>query len=185
VRADPAVLRTLFPEVGRRVGRAALRPDRDPGGLVHGTVDDLARGRLLVALGATLPPDLLQAELLDLYDHGDSAERRAILRALHLLPGAVVQVGIRLVGDALRTNDSRLVAAALGPFAVRHLDAHSWRHGVLKCLFLGIPAEAIAGLAERTDAELIRMVTDYAAEREAAGREVPADARSILREAGQ
>jgi hypothetical protein len=183
MRADPSAVRALFPAVGRKVGRAPIRPDSDPDGLVHGTVEDLARGRLLTVLAETLERDALSAELLDLYHHGDSAERRAILRALHTLPPHVADTGRRLVDDALRTNDNRLVAAALGPFSARHLDAHAWRHGVLKCLFIGVTTDVVADLDERTDDELIRMVADFAREREAAGRPVPADAISILQEA--
>ncbi len=82
--------------------------------------------------------------------------------------------------DALRANDVRLVAAAMGPFAAAHLDDHSWRHGVLKCLFVEVPLAAVAELTRRTDPELLRMVADYAAERRAAGREVPADALALL-----
>ena len=51
---------------------------------------------------------------------------------------------------------------------------------MLKCLFTGVPLDLVAGLADRTDAELVRMVADYAAERGAAGRVVPADALSVL-----
>jgi L-ribulose-5-phosphate 3-epimerase len=185
IRADPAVVGRLFPTVGRKVGRAALRPEVDPDGLVHGTVDDLARARLLTVLGASLSPDRLPAEVTSLYRYGDAAERRGVLRALHLLPETAADAGRDLVEDALRTNDLRLVAAALGPFAARCLDAHAWRHGVLKCLFVGVPLAAVAGLEDRTDGELVRMVADYAAEREAAGRGVPADAVRILQEAGR
>nr|WP_116047533.1 EboA domain-containing protein [Amycolatopsis palatopharyngis] len=185
IRSDPAAVGRLFPAVGRKVGRAALRPELDPEGLVHGTVDDLARARLLGVLGESFSPDRLPGEITALYRYGDAAERRGVLRALHLLPDTVADAGRELVEDALRTNDLRLVAAALGPFAARCLDAHAWRHGVLKCLFVGVPLAAVTGLAERTDGELVRMVADYAAEREAAGREVPVDATQILQEAGR
>ncbi|MDQ2587722.1 EboA domain-containing protein [Saccharothrix yanglingensis] len=170
VRADPAAIRALFPAVGREVGRGPLRAD-DPGGLVHGTVDDAARARLVAAL-----PDA--TELPALYRYGDDAERRGVLRAL--TPDTDPDVGLPIVRDALRANDTRLVAAALGPFAARHLDRHAWRHGVLKCLFTGIPLAAVHGLRDRTDDELLRMTADYAAEREAAGRDVPADALRLL-----
>ncbi|NIJ13422.1 sugar phosphate isomerase/epimerase [Saccharomonospora amisosensis] len=182
VRADPVRIRTLFPAVGRKVGRAALRPEVDPGGLVYGTVDDRGRGRLLAALADSLPPQDLAKEVAELYRYGDGAERRGVLRGLHLLPDEIADTGAGLVADALRANDTGLVAAALGPFAAAHLDDHSWRHGVLKCLFVGVPTAAVAGLADRTDAELIRMVADYVAERKAAGRTVPSDAEAILQE---
>lgn len=87
-----------------------------------------------------------------------------------------------LVEDALRTNDTRLVAAALGPYGARHLDAHAWRHAVLKCLFTGVAVDLVADLARRArgDAELARMLGDHAAERTAAGRTVPEDLHRVL-----
>ncbi|MGW1003730.1 EboA domain-containing protein [Streptomyces sp. NPDC002520] len=113
------------------------------------------------------------AALTRVYRQGTAAERRAVLYALpHRVPGPDA---VPLVEDALRTNDTRLVAAALGPYAARHLDVHAWRHAVLKCLFTGVPVDTVAGLDERArgDAELARMLADYAAERTAAGRPVP------------
>ncbi|MFJ6671856.1 EboA domain-containing protein [Actinosynnema sp. NPDC091369] len=181
VRSDPAAIRTLFPAVGRSVGRTPVRAEADPLGVVHGTVDDRARARLLAAFAAVVEPGALAEELTALYRHGDDAERRGVLRALAEVGAAVPETGVDLVKDALRSNDTRLVAAALGPFAADHLDAHAWRHGVLKCLFLGIPLDAVAGLDRRADAELLRMVRAYADERRAAGRAVPDDALELLR----
>ncbi|WP_346166556.1 EboA domain-containing protein [Streptomyces javensis] len=115
--------------------------------------------------------------LARLYEHGTAAERRAVLHALphlrHLAPGAALP----LVQDALRSNDTRLIAAAVGPYAAEHLPAHAWRHAVLKCLFTGVSLDAVADLAVRAagDQELARMLHDYAAERIAAGRAVPED----------
>jgi sugar phosphate isomerase/epimerase len=180
VRRDPATVAALFPAVGRKVGRAPLRPETDPQGLVHGTVDDLARTRLLAVLAEVLDGGKLAEEIAQLYRYGDDAERRGVLRGLAALPAATVATGLELVKDALRANDIRLVAAAMGDFSARHLDAHSWRHGVLKCLFVGVPLAAVSELDSRADAELVRMVGDYAEERRAAGREVPADAVSLL-----
>lgn len=175
IHNDPARIRELLPAAGREVGRGPLRPQQDPQGLSHGTVDDAARARLLRAL----PPRALAAELPDLYRYGDDAEKRGVLRAL---PGLDVapDLGLPLVLDALRTNDIRLVAAAMGEYAAAHLDQHSWRHGVLKCVFVGVPLDAVARWSERVDAELRRMVTDYAEERRAAGRVVPADVHRLL-----
>lgn len=118
--------------------------------------------------------------LVRVYRQGTADERRAVLHALpHLVPDPAC---LPVVEDALRTNDTRLVAAALGPYAARHLDAHTWRHAVLKCLFTGVPVDEVAGLERRApaDAELARMLTDYAAERTAAGRPVPEDLYRVL-----
>ncbi|MET7848332.1 EboA domain-containing protein [Streptomyces avermitilis] len=118
--------------------------------------------------------------LTRVYGQGTAAERRAVLHALpHLVPGPDA---LPLVEDALRTNDTRLLAAAVGPYAARHLDAHNWRHAVLKCLFTGVPVDAVAELPRRAraDTELARMLGDYARERTAADRPVPQDLYRVL-----
>ncbi|MBC2907343.1 EboA domain-containing protein [Streptomyces cupreus] len=140
---------------------------------------DAVRTLLLVEARAGLDT------LTRLYQHGSAAERRAVLRALPALvegPHAV-----HLVEDALRTSDTRLVRAAVGPYAAAHLDPHAWRHAVLKCLFTGVPLDAVARLAQRAagDGELARMLTDYAAERTAAGRDVPDDLGRVLTLTGE
>lgn len=125
--------------------------------------------------------------LTRLYTHGSAAERRAVLRALNHLPHLAPSAVLPLVEDALRANDSRLIAAAVGSGAAAHLDAHVWRHAVLKCLFIGVPLDAVADLEERAsgDLELVRMLTDYSAERAAAGRPIPEDLDRALRLATQ
>ncbi|MGW3493730.1 EboA domain-containing protein [Streptomyces sp. NPDC001020] len=120
------------------------------------------------------------AALTRVYRQGTADERRAVLHALlGLVPGPDA---VPLVEDALRTNDTRLLAAAVGPYAARYLTAHSWRHAVLKCLFTGVPVDSVADLSGRArgDAELARMLDDYAAERTAAGRPVPEDLYRVL-----
>ncbi|WP_433405723.1 EboA domain-containing protein [Streptomyces sp. CA-146814] len=135
---------------------------------------DSVRSLLLIAARPPL------SSVTRLYEQGTAAERRAVLLTLHRLD--IGSTALPLVEDALRTNDTRLVAAAVGPYAAAHLDPHAWRHAVLKCLFTGVPLAAVARLDERArgDAELARMLSDFAAERTAAGRDVPADLRTAL-----
>ncbi|TWH18376.1 EboA domain-containing protein [Prauserella rugosa] len=183
VTANPARIAVLFPAVARTVGRGPADPD-DPDGMVTPRIEDQARVALVCAAAQGWDRDALVAEIGALYRHGDADEKRAVLRALDHLD--VGDAALDLVGDALRGNDTRHIAAALGPYAARHLDAHTWRHGVLKCLFTGVPLAAVSGIAERSgigerrDAELARMVEAFAAERRAAGRDVPADATWLL-----
>ncbi|MCG7288190.1 EboA domain-containing protein, partial [Cellulomonas sp. ACRRI] len=185
VRRAPRSADRAFPLAGRRVGRTPLRPATDPAGVVHGTVDDAARAAVVLALAEAHrgAADRLAAHLADLYRDGDTAERRGVLRGLDALavstpdalPGPVVALGRDLAADALRANDTSLVAAAVGPFAAAHLDQHTWRHAVVKLVFQGTSLDAVAGLDDRADAELARMARDLAAERRAAGRAVPED----------
>lgn len=182
ITAEPARIAVLFPAAGRAVGRDPVDPVADPLGLRHGTADDLAREQLVAALLAALPADAAATSLGDLYRYGDDAERRGVLRGLNAAPDqhqAIVTAGLELVADALRTNDPRLVAAALGDFAGTNLDDYAWRHGVLKALFMGIPVDVVARLDERADDELARMAAGLIAEREAAGREINDDMRRV------
>lgn len=184
VAAEVTAVRTLFPAVGRRCGRGPLAPPTtapDAAPEHRGwTVDDAARALLLAAL--PLRGDALCDEVAALYRYGDAAEKRGVLRALHLLDrdGDLGDRALPLVRDALRTNDTRLVAAALGPYGAGHLDAPAYRHGVLKCVFVGVPLAEVDGLDRRSDAELARMLVDFAHERVAAGRDVPADVWPVV-----
>lgn len=145
----------------------------------------LARLQLLAALVAE-GPDAAAGPLIEkLYQWGDSDERLAVLRGLEAaaldgpLGDVTTAVGVTLAEDALRCNDPRLVGAALGGFGTRFLAQHSWRHGVMKLIFMEVPLRAVPGLRIRADAELARMATDYISERTAAGRPVSADVRML------
>lgn len=181
---DPTTLARWFPEAGRRCGRGLLpwhgdlaaptagTPLAVPAEALAWTVDDAARALLLASIPLSGPALAGLAEAV--YRRGDAAERRGVLRALALLPVAEHAVG--LVTDAVRTHDTRLVAAALGPYAARHLDPHTWRHAVLKCLHTHIPLTAVAGLAARRhEPELVRMAEEYAHELRCARRPVSPD----------
>jgi hypothetical protein len=182
---DRRALLRAFPAVGRRLGRgpqpaAGSGPGPAGSGELHvWTVDDAGRARLLRAAATATDPATLAALLDQLYVHGDAAERRGVLRALDLLP--LAGEGLPLLRDALRTNDVRLVAAAIGGgYAARQLPDAEFDQAVLKCLFVGVPLAGIAALPARDSPRLARMVADFARERIAAGRDVPADAWLVL-----
>ena len=179
IQRSPEAVQRLFPAAAREVGRGPLDPE-DPTGIVGPTLDDVVRGALLEALAearADQPAELL-AEVEALYRYGDADEKRAVLRALPHLP--LGDGAVHLLGDALRANDVRMIGAAMGPYATAHLGEDSWRQGVLKCLFVGVPLRAVHGLPQRADGTLADLVAAYAQERIAAGRPVPEDARRIL-----
>ncbi|WP_326552501.1 EboA domain-containing protein [Micromonospora sp. NBC_01813] len=169
--ADPAGLPALFAAAGRRCGRADLAAA--PGW----SADEAARALLLADLSTVTSTAELAAAVDDCYHHGDAAERRAVLKALPLLP--VGDRAVPLLHDAIRTNDTRLVAAALGHYA-RHLDQPAWRQAVLKCVFTGVPLAAVHDLDARADGELLTMLAGLDEERTAADRTLPADALALL-----
>jgi hypothetical protein len=163
VRVDPEAAGTLFARAARTLGRQPLP------GAPEWTAAEAGRAVLL----SLLPAD----HVVRLYQQGDTAERLAVLKALPLLD--IGDAGVPLLHDALRTNDPRLVTAALGRYAA-HLDAATWRQGVVKCVFMGVPLDRVDRLDERADAELAAMLTGLATERAAAGRAMPADAEALL-----
>ncbi|WP_405816591.1 EboA domain-containing protein [Streptomyces sp. NBC_01390] len=171
VAADPTTVRALFPAVRRNCGRALLPDGR--------TVDETARALLLAAL--PLHGQALVDEVTALHRYGDPAEQRAVLRALPQLDREGTGGFLDLVRQTLRGNDTTLIEAALGPYAAVHLPADEYRQAVLKCVFCEIPLARVAGLDARADAELARMLTDFARERTAAGRPVPEDIGPLVR----
>jgi hypothetical protein len=154
-----------FPAAERRYGRVPLP------GWAGWSVPDAVRTRLLAALPLT--DAALAEEVQRRYAQGAATERKSVLLALPFLPVGDAAVGI--VGDAVRTRDARLLAAALGPYAGRHLDQETWRQAVLDCLLTGVSLARVDRLADRRDHELACMAQDFAAQCKAARREVPDD----------
>jgi len=173
VAADVSAIRGRFPMVGRKVGRETLYEHDDPADVHAWTVDDAARVLLLVAAG-----ERAEAELAELYRFGDAAERRGVLRALPYLP--IEDRGLQLIDDAIRTNDTRLIAAALGPYATEHLPDAAYDQAVLKCVFVGVPITGLDGIPSRVTPDGARMLGAFVHERVAAGRDVPGEVWIVI-----
>lgn len=139
------------------------------------SVADLARAELLLCACAALPESAHVPLLTEGLQKGDSAERAAILRALPLLPGPVRFCELAI--DACRTNVVDVFAAIAcdNPFPARHFPDPNFNQLVMKALFLELPLARVYGWRDRSNPELVRMASDYEAERRAAGRPVPAD----------
>ena len=147
--------------------------------------DECGRAALLIAVteDARDAKDMMDCVSLvrDLLRRGEVRERQAVLRVLAALPvaGAVVELAI----DACRTNVTTVFEAIAcdNAYPARHFPDAAYFQMVLKALFVGVPLARVIGLAERTHAELVRLVDAYASERRAAGRPVPDDVSLIRR----
>lgn len=173
VAADASALRSRFPMVGRKVGREPLDPSADPADVHAWTIEDAARVLLLLAAG-----ERAEGELADLYRFGDAAERRGVLQALPYL-----DLGDRaasLIDDAIRTNDTRLIAAALGPYATQHLTDDQYDQAIIKCVFVGVPITPLDGLPERVTPNASRMLAAFVLERVTAGRDLPGEVWTVI-----
>lgn len=103
----------------------------------------------------------------------DVAESIALYRGLPLYPEP--ESLEPQVGEGLRSNMLTVFEAIAhhNPYPASYFDTHRWNHMVLKALFVGSRLALIHGLDARANAELARIMGDFAHERWAAGRQVP------------
>jgi hypothetical protein len=171
-----------FTSASRRVGKRALaltaaereRLTREgvDWPVTHWAIDDLARVTLLLLSAVRpVPPGAVET----CYREGDNRERQAVLYALSLLP--VPETFVDLAVEACRTHVQPVFEAIAcdNPYAARYFPEPAFNQMALKAVFTGVALERIVGLRSRATEELARMAADYASERRAAGRPVPAD----------
>lgn len=130
-------------------------------------------GRILLLSGLPGKDPDFAPRFRSLCQTADVAEAIALYRGLPLYPE---QAALEpMVGEGLRSN-MRSVFEAIAhhnPYPKCFFEPHRWNHMVLKALFIGSRLAPIQGLDERANAELARIMQDFAHERWAAGREVP------------
>jgi hypothetical protein len=155
----------LLPADIEQAGEA--RPGWDPSGL---SVDQAARIAILLKAGGE--GERFRDLFVQLCRTADIAEQVAFYRGLPLYPNP--ELLAHQAGEAARTN-MRSVFEALAhnnPYPFEQFDENRWNHLVLKALFIGSTLHPIQGLGQRANAELARILRDYAHERWAAGRPV-------------
>lgn len=136
---------------------------------------DIARFSLLRDLSASMTPTEFTTVALACFEQGDAGEQASWCRAVSLLPQP--EQYLARVIDTCRTNILPLFEsiACENPYPAAFFPERNFNQVVLKAMFNGIALARIVGLSRRRNPELARMATDYAAERTAAGRTVPAD----------
>ncbi len=191
---DRSGFATAFALAARQTGRATPEPGpAETAGLraagvtwsvVPWGLDGLTRSALLLRAVAGLTPGEVESLVEQCYFQGDTRERQAVLRTLPLLPDPArfVPLGV----EACRTSVQPVFEAIAceNPFPGRHFPESSFNHMVLKAIFIEVAVGRILGLEGRITPELRRMAADYASERRAAGRSVPADVAYVLGENG-
>lgn len=145
-----------------------LRPGLDPSGW---SIDQAAR--ILFVLASFDGDEARFADRLDkLFISGEIGEHMALFRGLPVYPAP----------DRLVARAAEGIRSAVQPVfeAVAHANRYpyerfsetQWNHMVLKALFIGSTLDPIQGLDQRRNADLAKMLIDYAHERWAAGRPV-------------
>ncbi len=102
----------------------------------------------------------------------DSIELETFLKYLILLPHAEDYKAVAV--DALRTNIATVfdALALYNPYPAQYFDDKQWNQMFLKAAFMQRPLDKIPSIDERANADLARIISDYAHERWAAGREI-------------
>ena len=128
--------------------------------------------RVLLVLALESDPARLARCLDQLCNTADVSELAAFYRGLPLYPEQPRYVARATEG--LRTNMKNVFEAIAhrNPYPSEQFPEAAWNQMVLKALFVGSPLWPIAGLDRRANAELARMLCDYAHERWSAGRPV-------------
>jgi hypothetical protein len=175
-------LAALYTRAAGKVGTAALSgvaaPDSGQLGVEPRfdgwTVADAARAALLLTVAERHRDGFVEAAVA-CFERGDSAEQLSWLKATAILP--LPDRFLLTVIDACRTSILPLFEAVAceNPYPSQHFPERNFNQLVLKALFNGVSLSRIVGLSGRLNAELTRMAGDYADERRAAGRAVPAD----------
>jgi len=164
-------LDTHFASLPRRVGRQLIPTGvhtigRHTVNLGRYRICDAAAAAMLSGATPSAGDDFLER----LYQQGDAEERRMILSALPFCNAGAS--GSRLLVEAHRSNDEVIFATGLldSDFPALVLEDEDYANVVLKAAFLDVAPERLYGVASRATVRLSRMLLDFMAEREAAGR---------------
>jgi len=167
---------------GRRVGRMDLAPPPDEIAAAEklrprwqpqlwGT-DEAARIALVLATHRG-DDESFAARVDRLCATGELTEQVAYLKGFAIFPAAHALRG--RAREAVRSSIAPVfeAIACRNPYPHDYFDESAWNQMVVKCVFSGLPIEAIVGLRERRNPELVAMLRDLVSERTAAGRAIP------------
>ncbi|MBL4675372.1 MAG: EboA domain-containing protein [Mucilaginibacter sp.] len=178
---DMGIFNRAFSVMPRKTGKALLviSPGQidewgriHPGSSVEGwTTDRLARVWLLLQLDSTDQDQYFRA-LENLFSVAEMNESVALYSALPFL--AYPDLWINRCVDGIRSNMGNVLEAIMyrNCYPAENLGEAAWNQLVLKAFFTEKDLSSITGIDERANAELSRVLIDYARERRAAGRPV-------------
>jgi hypothetical protein len=167
---------------GRRTGRAELSlsaADLAAARALYGrwqpgtwSADEAARVALMLATWRGDEEHF--AALIDrLCATGELTEHVACLKGFAVFPAPAKLLPRARAAVRSSTQAVFEAMACHNPYPADHFDADAFNHMVVKCVFSGVPIDAVVGLDGRRNDGLVRMMRDLVSERHAAGRPVP------------
>ena len=177
--SDPLELMTAFVAAPRFLSKKIIGINADPNTEIPGfkvngwSLVRLSRVWLLTQIDAS-DKDIYIKNIETLFDTAEMNELVALYSALPLL--TYPEQWLFRATDAVRSNMGFVFdAIALhNPYPERYFSEAAWNQLVLKTIFNDKPINFIEGLQSRANAELALTLSDFAHERWAAGRSVPA-----------
>lgn len=135
------------------------------------TVSQTARCLFLLTI-PTKDKETYLKTLERLFDTAEMNELVALYASLPLL--AYPDDLKKRAAEGIRTNMTSVFDAVAmdNPFSTDYLNENAWNQLYLKAAFMARPLYRIHGIEQRANAELARIISDYAHERWAAGRDV-------------
>ncbi|MES2378384.1 MAG: EboA domain-containing protein [Bacteroidota bacterium] len=174
-------LNSTFAMLPRKTGKAVINitPEQSqqiqqavPGFSVDGwTIDRLGRAYLLMNLDSADQSQYFKS-IENLFLAAEMGELVALYSTLPLL--AYPEIWIKRCSEGIRSNIGDVLAAIMynNPYPAKYLDQAAWNQLILKAFFTDKDINKIIGVDERTNKDLAYIISDYAHERWAAGREL-------------
>ncbi|MBM1107855.1 EboA domain-containing protein [Aurantibacter crassamenti] len=140
----------------------------------NGNIRQLTRMYLLVNI-LNADEDFFSSKVANIIEVADTGELETFLKFLILLPNAEKYKMVAV--DALRTNISTVFNALAynNPYPGIYFDDQQWNQMFLKTAFMQGDLSAISDIDKRANKDLARIISDYAHERWAAGRDIDPD----------
>ena len=174
---ETAKLYLLYSLLGSRIGNKPVNFDRD--GVPEATyllsqdINQRELSRLYLLIKALETDfEFFSTKVAKIIELADSTELVTFLKYLVLLPQADYFKPTAV--EALRTNITPVFEAISmkNPYPSAYFDDQQWNQMYLKAAFMQLDLSAIIDVEERSNAELARIISDYAHERWAASRQI-------------
>lgn len=166
---------------GERISSGRLSVDDSPYSidLTQWTKDQLCRTYLLLALHQGNDEDFHQ-QIETLFKTADNRESQALYASIPLFPQP--DIWKQRATEAIRSNVGLIFDAMAfnNPYPAMYFDDIAWNQVVLKAIFSDKSIWRIVGIPDRRNEKLALTLSDFAHERWAAGRTLPADVWNLV-----
>jgi hypothetical protein len=174
-------LNSAFVMLPRKTGKAVINvtPEQSqtiaqaiPGFSVDGwSIDRLGRAYLLINLDSSGKESYFKS-IENLFLAAEMGELVALYSTLPLL--AYPEIWVKRCSEGIRSNIANVLEAIMysNPYPAKYLDQSAWNQLILKAFFTDKDINKIVGVDTRANKELAYIISDYAHERWAAGREL-------------